>query len=619
MSFSLPVFDNRFFCIVNRDSTRLAALISSYTYNKDFYTLFFECNTATISKPEEEFKEKFHEDSISDISLRELDVKLSNALNMVGSCDYLVLGGLDDKQKSYLTFLDKYNVIDIQREEEVNFYLGNISLKEGSIKCNERSILYGLYQAAHEDRYLEIDNSVDDLNLPFDNVDGLIIIEDINSVSVIMAINYSLSIGASIAIIPQVKISGSHVRSLIEKWKSGNAYAISDLKAEVYSSIENIDFSKYKFATFFTVGVPYSLILENIIPISHVHLYLNPDFFVFNGIYYESNFILESSIVFSPLEFIDEETEFVKEELSKNQYYVRNLVGRNATAHNLDFHIKDFPFNLMHICSHGGEIGGYEINETFKDRDGIIHSVKYDEVVTFAPSPGKELIPVTFKKIIREFNGFDWITDKTEKEKYPSYVFADMFNAIFKNKKPERKPLQVITDSCSIKCSDFNYQAMFNILAGVFSPIIFNNTCWSWYEIAQAFINSGARGYIGTLWNINNATAKACAEVFYKSLFNDTILNSLHLSLEVAKKTKDENIYMFWGLHFTTLPKGTSIEKSRLKITNDLLDSLERWKAKLSTSQDQYKKSISELIEWEALQLAGEFKKETSSLIVMKK
>lgn len=615
MSFKLPIFDKRFFCIVDSDSVNIAALISSYTYNKDYYTPFFECKKAKIYKSEK-IIEGYHEDFISVRLLEELDIKLNNALNLVGSCEYLVLGGLDEKQKSYFSFLDNYNVIDVQTEYDIHLFLGEICEKNGVLKSNEKSILHSLYLASKSNYYIEIDNSVEDYTIPNDIQDGIIVIEDINKSITVTAINYSLSIGASLVIISKPKIDARNVNSYIEDWANGNAEAINNLKAELYESIENIEFSKFKFATFFTIGIPYSLILDNIIPISHAHLYLRPDFFVFNCIYYETNFIIESGVVFSPLEFINEETEFVKNKLIQNNYNARELIGSTATAHNLDFNIKEFPYNILHICSHGGEINGYELNEKFKDRAGQIHTVKYDEVVTFAPSPKKKLIPVMIKRIIREFNGFDWRTDKEKKEKYPSYVFADMFEAISKIEKPDRKPIKDISDSCSIKCSDFNYQAMFNILAGIHSPIIFNNTCWSWSVISQAFISSGSRGYIGTLWSINNNIATKCAESFYQSLFDDTILNSLHQSLELAKGTRDENVYLYWGLHFTSLPKGESINESRLRITSQLLKSLERWNEKLHGAEDPIKKNIQEIIEWNTSQLVGDFLKELKSLII---
>jgi len=615
MSQEPPKFNTKFFCILNQKSVNLAALISSYIYDESHYTPIFKCIDPTTYAPNK-LDEGFHEDYISVVSMRELDVHASNALNMLGGCEYLILGGLNDKQKSYFTFLNNYNIIEIENEEEVHLYLNSITNKTGSFKCNENSILEGLYSAARENSYIEIDNSEQDIILSPAGENGIVIVEDTESVAVISAINYCLSIGAFLKIIAKPNIDAKYSIAKIEEWKSGNEQSLLDLKAEVYNSIEDISLMNFSYATFFTIGIPYSLIIENIIPSSHVHLYLNPERFIFNSIYYETNYRLASSIVFSPLEFVDEETVFVKNQLLQKYYNVKSLIGNDATVNNLDSAVRELPYNILHICSHGGEISGFEINENFTDRDGKKHSVKYDEVVSYAPAPGKEMVRVTIKRIIREFDGFDWRKDNKEKSKNESYVYADMHKAISGIEKPTRIPKDIIPDSCSIKCVDFIYQAMFNTLASTYSPLIFNNTCQSWYEIAQAFISSGARGYIGTLWNVDNSVASKFAESFYESLFNSTVLNSLFESLKLCEKNPNENIYIYWGLHFTTMPVGESIENSRMSIAEELLKSLDRWKQHKTTVENQYIENIDENIKWIASELSGDFLKEARELII---
>jgi hypothetical protein len=325
---------------------------------------------------------------------------------------------------------------------------------------------------------------------------------------------------------------------------------------------------------------------------------------------------LASSVVFSPLEFADEETEFVKNLLSQNHHNVKSLIGEDATVNNLDCTIREFPFNILHICSHGGEVSGFEIKENFTDRDGVKHTVKYDEVVSYAPAPNKDLVRVTTKRIIREFDGFNWRTDIKEKRQNKDYVYADMHKAISGLKKPHRTPKNIIPDSCSIKCIDFIYQALFNTLASTYSPIIFNNTCQSWYEIAQAFISSGARGYLGTLWNVDNSVACKFAESFYESLFDNTILNAFHKSLEACSNNTNDNVYIYWGLHFSTLPKGDSLDESRMFIAYELLKSIERWKEHKLTSEEQFIDNIDENIKWIASQLSGDFFEESMRLII---
>ena len=82
MSFKLPVFDKIFFCIVNSASINIAALISSYTYNKNVYTPFFECKTPSISKPEI-IIDGFHEDYISVTLGRFYKLNISKSVDKV--------------------------------------------------------------------------------------------------------------------------------------------------------------------------------------------------------------------------------------------------------------------------------------------------------------------------------------------------------------------------------------------------------------------------------------------------------------------------------------------------------------------------------------------------------
>lgn len=156
------------------------------------------------------------------------------------------------------------------------------------------------------------------------------------------------------------------------------------------------------------------------------------------------------------------------------------------------------------------------------------------------------------KSIFRKFNEFEWKSEVLEKQNYPHETFVDMQNAIFSDKKKNRIRKDNIIGSASIKCCDFNYQAFFNMVAsGSQTPIIFNNTCSSWSEIFHSFINSGSRLYIGTLY-IN---AKNTAEEFYDNVENTFIIDCLNKTQKNLIGTKDENIYIVWGLHFATFKK----------------------------------------------------------------
>jgi len=621
----IPEIDNEFFCIANYENPILSAIVSSFVSKFGKYLPLFEFSSVSIKKNKtnnDNYEDvDVDEHQLSRVRATELNIKIKNNLNRIGGCNILLLIDLSDDQKSYLTFLEEYTIIEIKDFYDIEMYLRYASNKTEYLNCKSNDIHSGLYFASENNLLLKIDENAEKIELD-DSKEGIIIIENINYVSTIIAVNYAISISATIKIVEPVKLAEREIYQLIEKWQEGdgdvNSY--NDLSANIYPNVEEINFLDYRYATFFTIGVPYSLILGNIIPFTHVHLNLNPDFFIFNNIYFENNNEIKSSIVFSPLEFNDEETDFVISKLSKNNFYVKELIGKDATVYNIDNHVKEYPFDILHICSHGGEINGYSITEKFIDSNGDSHIVEYDEVVSFAPFLGKELIPVTTKMIFRKFNGFNWKSKELKAAEYPHYVFSDMLNAISKNKDKNRIQKSKVPNSCSIKCFDFNYQAMFNLLAAYNSPFIFNNTCWSYSDISHKFIEVGARAYIGTLWGVNNDIAKKVAESFYDELFSNTILNALQNSLVHTKGTKCENIYFLWGLHFTSIKAGISNEESKKAVALGLVQSLNIWTDKLKiTTKQSTRQSIIELIEWNRYQLGRFFINEIRSLFAENK
>lgn len=603
-------FNNNFFCIVDRDKPVLAAVISSYVNNPNEYLPLFEYSSVPISKNETD-TDLLKVNVITKTRAENFNIRVSNTLQSKEKTEYLILGGLDENQKSYLTFLENYNVIEIDNYSDVDFLLKSIIDKTEYFACTEENIYPALFYALKNNLLLTINKQVTEIPLDKVVADGVVVIECKNVVSTVIAINYAQSFNLDIELITPPIVDLSEIQFQISQWKNlNNEQFFLDLSAKIYPTIENINFKKYKFATFFTFGVPYSLILKNIISITHVNTYLKPDFFVFINIKKEISNCKYSAIVFSPLEFgNDEETMFILEKLKQYNYFTKGLIGKEASVFNLENYIPEYPYEILHICSHGGEVKGFTLIEEFVDSHGDKHIVEYDEVVSFAPDKSEELISVTTTHFFRKFNGFQWKSKELEEQGYPHYVFADMVSELFKLKEKSRKLKSKIEGSCAIKCSDFHYQAMFDIISGdLVNPFVFNNTCWSWIDIAESFLHSGASSYIGTLWNINNDIAKLCAETFYDNLNENTILEAYQKAISCTIGYKDEDIYIFWGLHFSTIKKGNSIIESKKNVTQSLLDSLYSWQDQLvKEKNEKVKEKINRTIKWNYNQLRDLF------------
>ena len=139
--------------------------------------------------------------------------------------------------------------------------------------------------------------------------------------------------------------------------------------------------------------------------------------------------------------------------------------------------------------------------------------------------------------------------------------------------------------SCSIACADTIHQGQFHALASYSSPIVFNNTCWSWSEVASFFLACGARAYIGTLWDIHNDAAVLAARTFYENLFSGTVLSAFHKAAKAIDGTLSKGTYIYWGLPFTTLAAAQSPQLGQNQVRNELVRAVETWVRKVESTK----------------------------------
>ena len=283
---------------------------------------------------------------------------------------------------------------------------------------------------------------------------------------------------------------------------------------------------------------------------------------------------------------------------------------------------RELPFNILHLCSHGNQSEGSLIEERYVDDFGTEHIFEYFLTITLAPDPNKKLengeplIKVTKKVYPRKLNGFSLRTKGFKEQNYPSSIFPKMFTAVPVKENQISSRHVTLENSHEIACYSFSHSGLISHLAAGHSPFIFNNTCWSAYDIKNHFIGVRARAYIGTLWKIDNTVAFKTAESFYNSLFDQSLLDALQVSSIHTHQTKDQNIYVFYGLHFTKFKQGISIEDSKRDVANRLLQSLETWKGNLSRSKDDsIKENIRDLINWNATLIVRKYLRELLEII----
>lgn len=617
---NIPSINKKYFCIVNYSSPDLAALISSELNEPNSYLPMFEF--PIVSK---EFSEvyDFDEFTLGRQRAQNLSIRLSNYLKLIGDVEYLILAGLTEEQLSYLYFKDDYNTILVDSIEEVATFVRPLNEnKKQILKIKQKDILTSIAVATHTTFSVEISDESEELEKWQPTGNGLVIIENTEWISKIIAINYAVSINAEIEIIDASSEEEiREIKNLIIEWKENKSNPspkiYNNISALIFPKIENLHLDKYDFVTFCTNGVPYSLITKNNIPSTYIALNENSDFFIINNLLSIQSESIGSVITFSPGEFSNEETDFLLKYFKSNKFYNKELINEDATVYNLDMGIRMFPYDILHICSHGGEIEGYRLEKKFEDAEGITHKIEYDEVLSFAPSKREVKIKLEAQQIWRYFNGDVWKSEAMNSRNYHNNVFAKMIEAVQSEKKGKYKgePNDVIPISQHIKCKTFNYLAMFNTICdSKCYPLIFNNTCYSAQNIQSSFIQSGAKGYIGALWNVDNNNAVKFAETFYTNAFKNSLLSTFKKCCDNLKGTDDQDIYIYFGLPFTNIrkPKNTS----KMKIANMLFDSHYRWKQYSEGKVDKKTKEEAErLSNWAYQELSENFEKEAIEIL----
>lgn len=563
-----PEISKDFFCIVDRDKMDLAAVIYSYLATDGVYIPFFEYAGATIEKVAgDETNRDIHE-----MSRRRSDifgVIVKNAFAQMNGTENIIMAGLSDEQKSYLSInYPDVNCIDVPDVETAEMALAAFGGAKPVLRCRPEHVLEGLVVALRENALLKMDATADEVTPPEDCIGGLVVIEAIPAVSAVIAVGYAHAIGANTRLVePFEDKEAETVKYCMERWKGDAREALDStperalLQEMVMSRVGMVVFGRYPFCTFFTEGLPYSVILEDIIPFSYVHLLWKMDWFLFNAIRAESITLPFSAVVFSPQSFgEEEETTTAIAAMSGRNYFVKSLLGKDATAFNLDTHVKEYPYDLLHICSHGGGVKGSYCSVELDDAVGKRHTLEFDLVRSFHPGGPGRIIPVPTKLYWRKYNGKIW---GSPEYKAAGSINEDLF--IRFRLKSERSAFdgslagtdRTVPNSSCVRCVDYPFLGLFEVCAGGrFSPFVFNNACWSGYEMAEPFVDGGARGYIGTLWSVGNTVATQLGQDFYSDVFTSTILSALHRAKQKAVGTPFAHVYLFWGLHFSTIREG---------------------------------------------------------------
>lgn len=587
----IPILRKDFLIICNRDAQVLTSLVISYLFKADQYLPILSFSQVDVS-----YSSKKIDDDPHVIQRRRSEifrVFANNVLYSLGTCETLILIGLTDEQKSYLKFLKLFNYWEIEDINDIQSYFGGFTEDRDFIETSEENIFSNLCYALKYNKVLRINNSnPDDRYLESFQCrnDGAVIIESHDNSETVIALAYSASNNLDSFIIKNVSdVKKNEIDFMLELMHNKTSEEYLQTKEIVLGLLPSLflDYS-YNHVTFFTIGIPYPIFF-NKKPSCLVRLDHNPDFFITRSFLYEHSDPTGAAVVFSPGFFAEEEeTEYVIEFLNTEKFYIKDLKKEKASVFNLSLVIDHFPFDILHICSHGGDVSGTRCEVEFDDKFGNSYNIEFDEVLSIGINPFEDSHPVTTLWFFQKLNGFQWKSEELKNQNYSNEIYASITKHIsraYDEKTVIRKEkLGIVQKSNCVKCyGEHNYLAKFNNIGGNSSfPLVFNNSCYSWEEVSENFLSQGARGYIGTVGKVDNDIAIQSSDIFYSNVLKKGLMDAV-FEINSNLITQDKiGQYIFWGLHFSTLQSpNEEIETTREKVKKELKNSLYSWIRKL--------------------------------------
>ena len=430
------------------------------------------------------------------------------------------------------------------------------------------------------------------------------VIEKSGSTGEVIAENFCIANGYKILKVQKVtKKLTEEVEELLRNWNLASDSLIrKEAKDELFKIFRNrvgkLEEFEFKRVVFFTNGIPYG-ILPFRSPVAHFLLERDLGLQILRGYnrINEGNSSFALSMICDPGDIPNTESVGIKKKFKTNGIDILDLSGANAQPYRFMHLIERYPFDFIMISSHAGELSGKRITSRVTSSNGITHDVVYDLYACFALEPGEDKGIVTELIIPVSIDGILW-TDKKqlrENDKARHFNFKE-FREIKDHDKREK--LIKTEDRKGIKFSNAlqlykgSWIPALHAVGDTRYPIIFNNACSSWIEMANRFLFAGASVYIGTTKDINTTIASDCGIKFIEfALKQKSMLFSLYRAQKTFVKELGYSPYLYWGHPDISLrPTYLYAQKIRKQRIQDVISGLS--KMLLECKDEQKKKTI---------------------------
>jgi hypothetical protein len=445
-------------------------------------------------------------------------VRRNNAIARAG-VRKVTLGNLaPDQEAAMRAILPARSVGSISAEDVVQFCQAQSDRPK--LRWGRSHIGVGLLEALRSGRVIHFDDDLSSV-VPLTEAKHLVVCENGNDLSEVIAANYAFALEADLMLIPKVAKATAEaiteeLYSLYDCRDVGAAQAFADVAGRVRDLCPGVTAPEGGSMTFITSHVPFGLAFPEV-PTTHLRTFPDLGVVVLNGLASEQGDRagVRCAVLVDPGTTPAPEIEEAAISLAKRQVFVRGYCGPMANVRNVTDLVELFPYDLLLFATHCGDADGYRFTYEFADSSDCDRRLVVDIALGIGRTDNPDILEVMQFQRFHELDGVDWRDPEKANKIEVGTTIRDWLELTQKPNplEPVRKELiPRVLGSAVLQMFDNNYIAMPRTLADHGSPIIFNNACASWHELADRFIFAGARAYIGTLFPVTGAEAAEVAK-----------------------------------------------------------------------------------------------------------
>lgn len=531
-------------------------------------------------------------------------VRRNNALARLNAKEAILVGLSDEGAAALIASLPK-KCARLCTADDVPMLAPPERAAREPLRWGRDAIGAGVLHALYEGRLIEFDDDPSPSWVTSGKSDHLVICEAGEPLSEVIAANYAFALGAGLSIIPEVdEVEAGEILEAyysIDDAGGSQAEIRRHLQARLRKLCGDIPLPRNGSLTFFTRKLPFGAAFPEL-PSTHLFTYPDLGIAVVNGFAAEQPDTrgVNVAMLVDPERTRAPEIEAAAKILPGRKTFVRGYRGPGASVRAISEMVDLFPYDLLIFATHCGDARGYRWTYQFTDSEGLERELVVDIAIGVGQTDDPDMLEVMQFTRFHSLDGVDW-SDPVAKAKL--HVGSAIRDYVERTRNDDLKPVQKesinrVRMSAAMAMHNHNYIAMPRALAEHSSPIIINNACVSWHELAGRFTFAGARAYIGTLYPVSDLEAESVVVKLLDKYWGKCLPHALWSAQNATYGAGgDRRPYVVTGVYPQRLR--ATRENVPLHIMKKLIAAREGWNRRLATIEgDEPRKRTQEFVNY---------------------